>query len=53
MISQAPQYGDREEEKLATASDTAAAPIGVEAQEHACLTSTTRNAFLACKVVTL
>jgi uncharacterized protein YjiS (DUF1127 family) len=32
MISQAPQYGNREEEKLANASDVAAAIIGSEAQ---------------------
>jgi uncharacterized protein YjiS (DUF1127 family) len=35
MISQARLYGDRKEEKLAAASDIAAAPISVEAQEHA------------------
>jgi uncharacterized protein YjiS (DUF1127 family) len=35
MISQAPEYGDREEEKLLAANDTAAAPIGVDAQERA------------------
>jgi uncharacterized protein YjiS (DUF1127 family) len=35
MISQAPEYGDREEEKLLAANDTAAAPIGVDAKERA------------------